>query len=238
MARRLVVGGVPVDVVFKEIKNVHLSVYPPSGRVRISAPSRMKLDTIRVFAISRLSWIRRQRKKLQEQEREPRRQYVDRESHWVWGTRYLLEVAERDQPPIIKLRRHRIILGVRAGANTAMKDEIVSRWYRELVKSAANELVAKWESILGVEAKGVLVRRMKTKWGSCNPGTRTIRLNTELGKKPPECLEYIVVHEMIHVREPKHGAAFVTLMDRFLPGWEIRRQTLNRLPIRHADWDY
>lgn len=238
MAARLQLGGIAVDVVLKEIKNIHLSVYPPTGRVRISAPSRMSLDTIRVFAISKLDWIKRQQQKLHEQERETPREYLDRESHYVWDKRYLLFVTECDQSPAIVLKHNRMILTGRAGTDAAAKEAIVAQWYREQIKNTAPELISKWEPILGVNVKRLFVRQMKTKWGSCNPRTRTIRLNTELAKKPKECLEYVVLHEMVHLVEPTHNARFIALMDRFMPNWQFCRQRLNRLPIRHADWDY
>ena len=238
MTTQLYLGDIAVDVVLKDIKNVHLSVYPPAGRVRISAPSRMSLDTIRVFAISKLDWIRQQQAKLRDQERETPREYLDRESHYIWGKRYLLRVIERDQGPAVALEHSRMILTVRAGTDDAAKEAIVAQWYREQIKAVAPELIANWETILGVSVNRVFVQRMKTKWGSCNPRACTIRLNTELAKKPKECLEYIIVHEMVHLLEQTHNARFVALMDQFMPKWQFCRQRLNRLPVRHADWDY
>ncbi len=238
MAKQLQLGGIAVDVVLKDIKNVHLGVYPPTGRVRISAPSRMSLDTIRVFAVAKLDWIRQQQKKLREQERETPREYLERESHYVWGKRYLLSVTEGDQAPTLALKHSRMVLTVRAGTNEAAKEAVVAQWYREQIKAAVRELAAKWEPIVGVSVNRVFVQQMKTKWGGCNPRARTIRLNTELAKKPKECLEYIVVHEMVHLLEPTHNARFVALMDQLMPRWQFLRQRLNRLPVRHADWDY
>lgn len=238
MATRFRLGDIAVDVVLKDIKNIHLSVHPPNGRVRISAPSRMKLDTIRVFAVSKLEWIKQQRRKLRAQERETPREYLERESHYVWGKRYLLSVAERDQAPSLLLQHSRMVLSVRAGTDAAAKEALVALWYREQVRAAASNLIAKWAPILGVGVNQIFVQQMKTKWGSCNPRARSIRLNTELAKKPRECLEYIVVHEMVHLLEPTHNARFVALMDQFMPTWQFCRQKLNRLPVRHADWDY
>ncbi len=238
MATRLRLGDIAVDVVLKDIKNVHLSVHPPTGRVRISAPLRMNLDTIRVFAISKLDWIRQQQRKLRGQERETPREYLDRESHYVWGKRYLLSVVQRDLAPSLALKHSRMILTVRAGTDAAAKEAIVAQWYREQIRAVASDLIAKWAPLLGVSVGRVFVRQMKTKWGSCNPRARTIRINTELAKKPTECLEYIVVHEMLHLLEPTHNARFVALMDQFMPKWQFFRQRLNRLPVRHADWDY
>jgi hypothetical protein len=238
MTHRLTLGGIAVDVVLKDIKNIHLGVYPPAGRVRIAAPARMSLDAIRIFAISKLGWIRQQRVKLQEQERETRREYLDRESHYVWGTRYLLKLAERDQAPAVELKHRCMLLTVRPGTDEERREAIVARWYRDQVRSAVTELVAKWEPILGVKVERVFVRQMKTKWGSCNSRALAIRLNTELAKKPKECLEYIVVHEMAHLLEPTHNTRFVALMDQFLPSWQFSRQKLNRLPVQHVDWEY
>lgn len=238
MVRQIKLGDIDAEVVLKDIKNVHLSVYPPAGRVRISAPARMSLDTIRVFAISKLPWIRQQQKKLREQEREAPREYLDRESHFVWGQRCLLEVVVSEEPSGVLLRHRRMVLTVRPGTKRAERDAVLAQWYREEVKTHALDLVTKWEPILPVKVRSVFVQQMKTKWGSCNAGARTIRLNTELAKKPKDCLDYIVLHEMVHLLERKHGKRFVALMDRFMPRWQFVRQKLDRLPVRHADWDY
>ena len=238
MITKIELGEISVEVVKKDIKNIHLSVYPPAGRVRISAPLRMNLDTIRIFAISKLDWIKRQQKKLQEQERETPREYLDRESHYVWGKRYLLRVVESDEAPAVELERSRMILRVRPGESDVKKQAIVEEWYREQIKRAVPALIAKWAPIVGVKAPRFFVQRMKTKWGSCNHNSDSIRLNTEMAKKPPECLEYIVVHELVHLLEPTHNDRFTTLMDRFMPKWRFCRAELNRLPVRHEDWDF
>jgi len=238
MTTQLQLGDIAVDVVLKDIKNVHLSVYPPTGRVRISAPSRMSLDTIRVFAISKLGWIKQQQKKLQEQARETPREYLERESHYVWGQRYLLTVVEIDQPPMVELMHNRMLLSLRPGSSESKRQAIVEEWYREQLKQAVPSLVAKWEPLMGVQVARFFVQRMKTKWGSCSPGTHSIRLNTDLAKKPRACLEYIVVHEMVHLLEPTHNSHFISLMDRFMPQWQFYRDELNRLPVRHEQWGY
>jgi hypothetical protein len=227
-------AGIAVDVVFKDIKNVHLSVNPPHGAVRIAAPTRMKLDTIRVFAVSKLAWIKRQRRKLQEQERETPREFLDRESHYVWGKRHLLKVIEGDEAPSVELRHTLMVLKVRPGTDKAARQAIIEAWYRHQIREAAGSLIAKWEPILNVKVNRLFVQRMKTKWGSCNAASRNIRLNTELAKKPADCLEYIVVHEMAHLLEPTHNARFVSLMDRFMPKWQFQREVLNRLPVRQT----
>lgn len=238
MVLQIELGDIPVDVVLKDIKNVHLSVYPPTGRVRISAPKRMSLDTIRVFAISKLDWIKQQQAKLREQERETPRDYVDRESHYVWGKRYLLTVTESDAAPAIELKHRRMLLRVRPQTDEGKRQALVEEWYREQLKQAVPPLLARWQPVLGVSVERWFVQRMKTKWGSCNHRSRTIRLNTELAKKPPECLEYIVVHELVHLLEPTHNARFIALMDRFMPKWQFHRQVLNRLPLRRETWSY
>lgn len=238
MTEQLKLADLEVDVVLKDIKNVHLSVYPPTGRVRISAPKHMSLDTIRVFAISKLDWIKQQQRELRAQERETPREYVDRESHYVWGQRYLLTVSEKDEAPSVELKHHRMLLQVRPGTDLAKREALVEAWYREQLKQAVPPLLARWQPLMGVHAERFFVQRMKTKWGSCNHRARTIRLNTELAKKPPECLEYIVVHELVHLLEPTHNPRFVALMDRFMPKWQFHREVLNRLPVRREEWDY
>jgi predicted metal-dependent hydrolase len=238
MLSQIKLGGIAVDVVLKDIKNVHLSVYPPTGRVRISAPKRMRIDTIRVFAVSKLDWIKQQQTKLREQERETPREYVDRESHFVWGKRYLLTVYESGEPPSIELKHSRMLLRVRPRTDEDKRQALLEEWYRQQLKEAVPALLARWQPLLGVQVQRFFVQRMKTKWGSCNHKAHTIRLNTELAKKPAECLEYIVAHELVHLLEPSHKARFVALMDRFMPRWQFHRQVLNRLPVRGERWSY
>ena len=238
MLARIDLGDLRVAVVRKEIKNLHLSVLPPEGRVRIAAPPHMKIDTIRVFVISRLAWIRAQQLKMREQEREAPRQYLDRESHYVWGRRCLMQRLERDAPPAIELRRNRLEMHVRPGAEEVACGRLLDAWYRAQLRSALLAIVPKWQAVMHVRVGRVFIQRMKTKWGSCNPETGAIRLNTDLAKKPLECLEYIVVHEMAHLLEPTHNDRFVELMNRFLPQWQHVRATLNRLPVRHEAWKY
>lgn len=238
MVSHIILGDIAVEVVKKDIKNIHLSVYPPYGRVRISAPKRMNLDTIRVFAVSKLDWIKRQQKRMRAQERETPREYIDRESHYVWGKRYLLTVLESDEAPAVELKHNRMCLRVRPGATEEKKQAIIEEWYREQIKQAVPELFANWEPRVGVTVARFFVQKMKTKWGSCNHGARTIRLNTDLARKPRECLEYIIVHEMTHLLAPTHNARFISLMDQFMPKWRFYRGKLNRLPVRHEDWSY
>jgi predicted metal-dependent hydrolase len=238
MTERLELGKVAVEVTFKDIKNVHLSVYPPKGRVRISAPARMSLDTIRAFAISKLGWIKQQQRKLREQERETPREYLNRESHYLWGKRYLLCVVEGDYVPSVEILHSRLVLRVHPGTTEERKQEIVAQWYRDQMKVAIPAVIARWTQVMGVAIERFYVQQMKTKWGSCNHRAGTIRLNTELAKKPKECLEYVVVHEMAHLLEPTHNARFIALMDKFIPNWRLQRDHLNQLPVRHEEWGY
>ncbi len=227
-----------MDVEFKDIKNVHLSVYPPTGRVRISAPARMNLDTIRLYAISKLEWIKKQQAKLQGQQRETPREYLDRESHYLWGKRYLLKVIEADQVPSVELKHNQMVLTVRPEAVRERKEDVVAAWYREQLRIVMSPLIVKWEALMGVKSSRTFVQRMKTKWGSCNPHTRSIRLNSELAKKSPECLEYVIVHELVHLLEPTHNQRFIALIDKFMPQWRQFRDELNRQPLSHAEWEY
>ena len=229
-------GDLAAEVTRKDIKNVHLSVLPPSGAVRVSAPAQMDVETIRLFLVGKLGWIRRHQRKVAGQEREPRREYMDRESHYVWGRRYLLRVEERDAGPGISLGHSELVLHIRPGTPTPQRETILDNWYRSQVKLAAQPLVAKWEPRMGVQAGKIFVQRMKTRWGGCNPSKGSIRLNTDLARKPGDCLEYVVVHELAHLLEPTHNARCAAIMDQFLPQWRLRKETLNRLPVRHQDW--
>jgi predicted metal-dependent hydrolase len=231
-------GDLHVDVVRKDIKHVHLSVYPPDGHVRISAPLHMPPDTIRVYAITRLDWIRRQQRKLLSQERETAREYLDRESHYVWGKRYLLRIVEADGPSTVRLKHSTLELGLRPGSDANKRREVLEAWYREQLRVALPPLLEKWEPLLEVKARRILIQHMKTKWGSCNPLAGNIRLNTDLARKPSECLEYILVHELLHLIEPTHNARFQSLMDQFMPQWRQIRDEVNRLPVRHEEWGY
>src|SRR5437016_10866954 len=177
MVTKIELGAITVDVVKKDIKNVHLSVYPPTGKVRISAPLRMDLDTIRVFAISKLGWIKQQQRKVTEQEREPPREYLDRESHYVWGKRYLLKIIEKAAPPEVELKHSQMILQIRPASSEERKEAVLDEWYRAQLKQSVPPLIAKWEPLMGVKER-FFVQRMKTKWGSCSRACAGIRLNT------------------------------------------------------------
>lgn len=236
--RQFKLGDIVVDVVQKDIKNLHLSVQPPAGKVRISAPMRMDLNTIRVFAITKLAWIKSQQKKLREQERETPREYLDRESHYVWGKRYLLKLVEKDAAPTVELKHNKMILQLRPAASHEKRQEVLDAWYREQLKEVAPSLIAKWEKAVGVKVGKFFVQKMKTKWGSCSPASKNIRINTDLAKKPLQCLEYIVAHELTHLLERHHNDHFIALMDAHMPQWRQYREMLNSLPLGHQEWGY
>lgn len=238
IVKQIHLGDIAVDVVLKSIKNIHLSVYPPQGKVRIAAPLRMDLDTIRVFAVSKIGWIKQQQKKLRSQAREASREYLDRESHYVWGKRYLLKLVEQDAPPHVALKHSTLHLYLRPGADDTKKQSVLDEWYRQQLKEETRALIEKWAPHMGVEAPAFTARKMKTKWGSCTPAAKSILVNLELAKKPLECLEYIVVHELTHLLEPTHNSRFIALMTQFMPKWRFYRDELNRLPVRHEDWSY
>jgi predicted metal-dependent hydrolase len=232
MAALLDIVGVEVRVVRKDVRNLHLSVLPPDGAVRVTAPEWMGEEAIRLFALGKLGWIKRQRGKMRGQERELAREYVDRESHYVWGQRYLLQIVEQDAPPRIEIRHRKLVMRVRPDTDRAHRDAILYDWYRNQLRRVLPPLLDRWAILVGARPERIHIQRMKTKWGSCNPDKGSIRLNTELAKKPPECLDYILLHELVHLREPTHGAGFIQTMNRLMPQWQDRRDALNRLPIR------
>jgi predicted metal-dependent hydrolase len=238
MLDQLQLGELTCHVERKDIKNVHLSVHPPQGRITVAAPEHMKLDTIRVYVISKLGWIKAQQRKMAEQDRETPREYLERESHYLWGKRYLLSIHEEARPPEVTLSHQKLQLTVRPGTAQVKREALLEEWYREQLKAAIPPLIEQWEAKLGVSVNKFYVRRMKTKWGSCTHHRGTIRLNTELAKKPKACLEYLVVHEMVHLLEPNHNERFVGYMDLQLPNWRHTRNILNGLPVRHEDWRY
>jgi predicted metal-dependent hydrolase len=238
MGAQFELGETVVEVVQKNIKHLHLSVHPPLGRVRIAAPLRMDLETIRLYAVSRLSWIRKQQAKLQGQARETPRAYVTRESHYYMGMRYLLEVVEVEEAPKVVLYPSKMLLFVRPGTPTEKRKAVMDEWHRAQLKLLLPGLIAKWEPLMGVKVRAFAVKRMRTKWGTCNATAGRIWVNLELAKKPAACLEYIVVHEMVHLLVRNHNAEFVAYMDRFMPMWREVRDELNRLPFGHLDWGY
>lgn len=231
-------GEITIDIVQKEIQNLHLSVYPPHGRVRISAPIRMDLHTIRVYAISKLSWIRKQKKRYESQERETTRDFIYRESHYFLGRRYLLRVFETTGDPRIELKHNTIDLHSLQTSLREKKKELMQEWYRKKLRAIVNPLFDKWLNRLGLADVDFSIRIMKTRWGSCNQLKRKIWLNLELAKKPIECIEFIVIHELIHIFEKNHTPRFKALMNHHFPNWKRLREDLNKLPVSHIDWKY
>lgn len=238
MVSTIMLGEIPVDIVRKEIKNIHLSVNPPDGKVRISAPLWADLDNIRLFAISKLDWIKKEQRKMREQERETPREYLERESHYLWGKRYLMKIIEADASPSVEIKHNAMVLTVRPGTSEAKRRDVVGEWYRARLREKAQPIIDEWEPRLGVKVERLFVQRMKTRWGSCNPERGYIRLNAHVAKKPVQCLEYLVVHEMLHILEPTHNANFTAMLERHMPQWEHLRHLLNRLPVSHEDWKY
>jgi len=234
---QLQLGDIVIDIEQKQIKNIHLSVYPPDGRVRIAAPLRMDLDTIRVYALSKLKWIKKQQAKQRAQAREAPREFLNRESHYYNGKRYLLKVVEVEAAPRIELKHSTLILYVRPGTNTEKRQRILDEWYRAQLKMILPALIEKWEKTLNVKVNVFGIKKMKTRWGSCNCEAGRIWLNLELAKKPPEYLEYVVVHEMVHLLERKHNETFTAFMNEHLPKWRLYKDELNRLPVKHETWN-
>lgn len=233
------VNDLTIDIVRKDIKNIHLAVYPPSGRIRLAAPLDINDDTIRLFVISKIGWIRRSQRKFDSQVRIPKREYRQRESHYFQGRRYLLNIIEKDTPPkvIIKDKKH-IDLYVKPQMPHEKYHEVLQDWYRIELKKQVPEIIEKWEKKLGLKVDYWEVKQMKTRWGSCNIEKKKILINLELAKKPDYCLEYIIVHEMVHLLERHHNERFIFYMDSFLPNWKQLKLELNSLPFSHADWSY
>lgn len=236
--QQIELGDIIIDVELKDIKNIHLSVYPPDGAVKIAAPDRMDLDTIRVFAINKLKWIKKQQAIFKGQARETPREYLSKESHYFKGKRYLLEVIEHPYPPKVELNHSVIKLYIKPNSSIEKRKEVLENWHREQLKEMLPSLTTKWEKKIGVKANSFGIRKMRTKWGSCNTETKRIWLNLELAKKPIECLEYIIVHELVHLLERSHNEVFVKYMNQFMPKWRFYRDELNRLPFSHVEWKY
>jgi predicted metal-dependent hydrolase len=236
---QITVGGIDIDVVRKNIKNIHLAVYPPAGRVRIAAPRDTSDDAIRLFTLTKLGWIKRHQLKFHQQERITLREYKQRESHYFLGKRYLLNIVDASGPAKIVIKNIRTLeLHIEPTAPMEKKHQVLTKWYRQQIKRLIPALVIKWESILQVKVNDTRIKQMKTKWGACNIEARRIWLNLELVKKPEHCLEYILVHEMVHLLERYHNERFLLLMNRYLPNWEKLKKELNQLPVSHADWVY
>ena len=237
MVEQITLGDISITLTRKQVKHVHLSVHPPNGRVTMVVPTGTRLSAARAYAISKLRWIKGQRLQLLSQPREPARAFVNRESHPLWGRRYLLTVREAEERPSVVAKNRRLVLTVRPGASKAKRSEVMHEWHKQLLHEAVGPLLAKWQAKLGVKASAYFVQRMKTKWGACNHRDRNIRLNTELVKKPKDLLEYVIVHELVHLIEPKHSDRFMALMDRHYPHWREARAELNALPLSAEAWN-
>lgn len=232
----LTVAGIDVDVLYKDIKNLHIGVYPPIGRVRVAAPLRLNDDAVRLALVQRLPWIKRQRNRLQAADRQSLREMVTGESHYAWGERYRLKVMERPGRGHVELDGDRLLLYIPRETSTEKRRDLLDQWYRAELREAIPDIIAKWEPTLNVAVPRWTIRRMKTKWGSCNRETGHIWFNMELAKKHPDSLEYIAVHEMTHLLERGHGERFIKLMDCFMSDWRSRRDQLNDAPLAHAEW--
>lgn len=236
MTEQLSIGPVAVDVVRKDIKHMHLAVYPPTGRVRLAVPLRVSEETMRLFVIDKLGWIKRHQRNFKAQDRLPPREYLARESHYYQGRRYLLRLQPTTGPGYVKINGPTYLdLYARPGSSPAYLAKVLDDWYRATLREQLPALLEKWEARLDVKATFVGIRRMKTKWGSCNPDTGRVWLNLELAKQPPVCLEYIVVHELVHLLERRHSDRFRALLTYHLPQWEQAKRALGDLPVA-GEW--
>lgn len=229
-------GEITINLTRKSVKNVHLTVHPPEGRVTLVAPTSTRTEVARAYAISKLGWIRLQQQALRDQARESQRRYIERESHQLWGRNHLLTVVEADDKPSVKLDHRRITLSVRPGSDAAKRAKVMHEWHKHLLHAVVPDMIARWQPRLGVKVSDYFLQRMKTKWGSCNPAAGNVRLNTELVKKPKDLVEYVVVHEMLHLLEPTHNERFVALLTRHWPYWQESRTELNALPLSTETW--
>mgnify|MGYP000867468701 FL=1 len=236
MTEAVRLGDILIAVTSKAVKNVHLSVHPPEGRVTMTTPLGTRPEVARAYAISKIGWIREQQVRLRKQERESPRQFVERESHYLWGRRYLMTVVEKDSKPAVSVGHKRITLSVRPGMDRAGRATIIHEWHKSLLHAHLPSLIREWESKLGVHVVAYFLQRMKTKWGSCNYNAGHIRLNTELAKKPKDLVEYVVVHEMVHLLEPTHSERFVSILTKHYPTWREARAELNELPLAAEVW--
>jgi predicted metal-dependent hydrolase len=228
----LTINGLPVSIVRKAIKNLHLGVYPPYGRVRVAVPLAVTDEAVRLAVVGKLGWIKRQRARFKAQPRQSAREMVRGESHFL-GTRYRLRVIQHDGAPRVVLRnRSAMELYVRPGKTAEQRERVLHWWYRQQLKELIPPLLKKWQSALGIQVADWRIKKMKTKWGTCSVDARRIWLNLELAKKPVQCLEYIVVHELVHLIERHHNDRFV------LPQWRLHRQKLNAAPLAQVAWDY
>jgi predicted metal-dependent hydrolase len=237
MNETIQLGEISILVTRKAIKHVHLSVYPPSGRVTLVAPVATRLDVACAYAISKLGWIRDQQSKLRGQAREAPRKFVERESHYLWGRRHLLTIVSQETKPFVSLDHRRITLTVRPGSDAQKRAEVMHEWHKSLLHDVVPSLIKKWELKLNVRVAQYFLQRMKTKWGSCNHTARHIRLNTQLVTKPKDLLEYVIIHEMVHLIERTHSDRFLAILGEHYPTWREARAELNELPLAAESWN-
>ena len=230
------VRGIDIEVVYKDIKNLHIGVYPPAGKVRVAAPTRLDEDRVRLAVIQRLPWIKRQRKQLRDAVRQSEREMVTGESHYVWGSRLRLRVIERPGRAHVEVDHDRLLLYMPEGSDQEARTRVLRQWHRDELRRTVPPLISQWESRVGRSVSQWGIKRMKTKWGSCNRESGHIWINLELAKKHPHCLEYVVVHELAHLVERNHGERFAKLMDSLLPDWRSRRDALNKAPLADEVW--
>jgi predicted metal-dependent hydrolase len=236
---QIVIAGLSVQIVRKPIKNLHLGVYPPNGRVRVAVPIAVSDHAVRLAVVGKLGWIKRQRARFEAQARQSKRDIATGESHYLFGRRYRLRLVPGGTIGKIVVRSNSTIeLRGRPGMDGVQRERVLQRWYRQELKVVVPGVLDKWQAILGVQAAGWTIRRMKTKWGSCNPESHRIWLNLELAKKPAQCLEYIIVHELVHLIERRHNDRFMSIMDKHLPHWRLLRAELNAAPLAHENWSY
>jgi hypothetical protein len=237
--QRIEVGGIPIDLIRKDIKNLHVGVYPPHGRVRVAAPLRLSDDSVRLAVVTRIGWIRRQQQNFRQQERQSRREMVNGESHYVLGRRYRLAIVENSGKSAVRIRSNRTLeLAVSRNLNREEREYLLNEWYRHLLRERLPDLISLWEPRVGVHVREWGIRKMKTRWGTCNQSARRLWFNLELAKKSEACLEFIVVHELVHLLERHHNDAFRSHVDRLLPHWKRIRDELNRAPLADQRWEY
>ena len=224
---QILVANIPVEVVKKNIKNLHLSVLPPDGKVRVSAPEALSDEAITMFVRTKIGWIRKQQEKFELQPRQSERQYVSGETLYVWGRQYFLRVEYSYKGNSLVLSGDNAILTVRKESTVKQRETFVNEWYRTLLKAEVEKYLPKWEKITGLQCSSWQSKYMTTKWGTCNTSTGKIWLNLQLAKKPIECLEYVILHELVHLKIRNHGTEFVAEMNRYMQNWREIRNQLN-----------
>lgn len=235
----ILIGDIEVDIVKKKVINLHFSVLPPKGKVRITAPKQMDDKAIRMSIITRLPWIKKQQSKYLNQSRQIKREYISGESHYFMGKRYKLELKYINEIPTVFIKgKNKITLQVRPKSTLVKRNEVMMDWYRKQLKTTLAELITKWEEKIGVQIKLWEIKQMKTRWGTCNEKKSKIILNLELSKKPIRCIEYIVVHELIHLKVKKHNQKFIELMNKYIPKWKSIKEELNQFILSHEEWNY